>query len=458
MSKETIIAYTDGGSVDVKGQWYGGWGMYLNYPNGTEVQVYQGMPVGTTNNRAEMEGLAKLYEFALDNKWTSVAAHLDSQLVLEGVQFNLPKWKAKQWLKSDGEPVKNQDLWQRLDALQSQVKAANIDFVYKWVKGHSGVIGNEYADAAAKMATAKSIAGEHTEHWIKLTQANDVTAEDAATETKKAKAKKAPPYNALLCGNKILDVANNPDRNDCLYYVTSTETPAKKDIPHRFIGVASADRFEGSVMLNAPEPIMHAIRNKQDQVMLMDYQIPVIYNWSTIRSSKNWQIFFDQGTDCLMPTSKGDLDFWDGTEISYLFRTARCAWFALDTLDVKTNLLAQYRNAPETLTLIDITNEFIETGAKGKITLQDRLARSKRMDVLYKYIPDKRALVIPLVQDKSIPDRNTFNRILKQDKSFTVQLVIHDQTPSTFRWSIIIETPSGIGCFNNPSTNLMLVP
>jgi ribonuclease HI len=463
MSTETIIAYTDGGSVDVNGSWYGGYGIYTQTPSGTETITYQGMPVGTTNNRAEIQGLVKLYEMAVSNNWMHVTAHLDSQLVLKGNASYIKGWMANGWKTQAGEPVKNVDLWKNLYSAKQTALDKGIVFDFKWVKGHSGIKGNDYADDGAKKATAKSIAGDYDLYTFDPNAPDEpVVAVEPVEDTKpgkKEKVKKAPPYNPLLCGNKLLDVTNVPGRDPRIYYTTTAESAAKKDVKHRFIGVSSADRFEGVVMLDTPDPIMETIRDCQDRALKLDYQIPVIYNWSTIISAKNWQVFYENGASCLIPTKRGDLDFWDkDTEISYVFRTARCAWFALDTMDVKLKLLQDYLASPDKYTVVDVTDKFLTVGPKGKKEIPAILGKVKRVDLSYKYDPDKRAIVIPLVQDKSIPDRNTFSRILKQDKDFTVHVMFYDVTPKTLRWACIVKTPSGIGIYNNPSTNLVLIP
>ncbi len=73
----------------------------------------------------------------------AVQLYTDSKYVLQGVTEWLPQWKARGWRTAAREPVKNQDLWERLDAA-----AAAQDIEWHWVKGHSGHEGNEYVDAA----------------------------------------------------------------------------------------------------------------------------------------------------------------------------------------------------------------------------------------------------------------------------------------------------------------------
>ena len=81
----------------------------------------------------------------------SVKLYTDSKYVLQGVTEWLPQWKARGWRTAAREPVKNQDLWEKLDAA-----AAAQDIEWHWVKGHSGDEGNEYVDALANRAIDRS--------------------------------------------------------------------------------------------------------------------------------------------------------------------------------------------------------------------------------------------------------------------------------------------------------------
>jgi ribonuclease HI len=132
--------YTDGACKGNPGP--GGWGVLLTW-GGTEKEMFGG-ELATTNNRMEMmaviEGLSALKQPC------SITLYIDSQYVLKGMTEWLKGWKARGWLTASKEPVKNVDLWQRLDAL---VNTAGHKIDWRWVKGHAGHPGNERADALA---------------------------------------------------------------------------------------------------------------------------------------------------------------------------------------------------------------------------------------------------------------------------------------------------------------------
>ena len=133
-----IVIYTDGACKGNPGP--GGWGALLEY-NGTSKALKGGESL-TTNNRMELMAAISALE-ALREACT-VQLYTDSVYVRSGLLEWLPGWKKRGWKTADKKPVKNQDLWQRLDAA-----AARHQVEWHWVKGHSGHPGNEAADRLA---------------------------------------------------------------------------------------------------------------------------------------------------------------------------------------------------------------------------------------------------------------------------------------------------------------------
>jgi ribonuclease HI len=139
--EETVVIYTDGACKGNPGP--GGWGVILRYKN--EIKELYGNEAMTTNNRMELTATIKAFE-AL-KKPCSVLIYCDSKYVLQGITEWMTSWKKKGWKTASKTPVKNEDLWRRLDAA---IAPHRIE--WKWVKGHSGDAGNERADALANLA------------------------------------------------------------------------------------------------------------------------------------------------------------------------------------------------------------------------------------------------------------------------------------------------------------------
>jgi len=139
--KPHLKAYTDGACSGNPGP--GGWGAVLHY-QGLEQDLSGGEPQ-TTNNRMEMEAAIGLLE-ALPHP-AHIEIYTDSQYLRDGITQWMTNWKKNGWMTSDKKPVKNKDLWLRLDELTNQHEV-----IWHWIRGHSGHPENERADALARNA------------------------------------------------------------------------------------------------------------------------------------------------------------------------------------------------------------------------------------------------------------------------------------------------------------------
>jgi ribonuclease HI len=137
----TVDIFTDGACRGNPGP--GGWGAILRYGD-TEKELSGGDPA-TTNNRMEM--MAAIMALEALKRPCQVRLHTDSQYLRDGITQWLPGWKARNWRTADKKPVKNVDLWQRLDAA-----AAPHRVEWLWVRGHAGHPENTRADALARAA------------------------------------------------------------------------------------------------------------------------------------------------------------------------------------------------------------------------------------------------------------------------------------------------------------------
>ncbi|MCZ8061477.1 ribonuclease HI [Silanimonas sp.] len=136
---KSIEIHTDGACLGNPGP--GGWAALLRF-NGTERELAGG-EAQTTNNRMELMGAIAALE-ALKEP-CAVVLHSDSKYVLQGISEWMPGWKRKGWKTAGGGAVKNQDLWQRLDAAAAQHR-----MTWTWVKGHAGHVDNERVDVLAR--------------------------------------------------------------------------------------------------------------------------------------------------------------------------------------------------------------------------------------------------------------------------------------------------------------------
>lgn len=135
--------YTDGSSLGNPGP--GGWGVIL--VKNDKVYTYSGGNKYTTNNRMEMTAVIKALEII---KTKELVIHTDSNYTKQGLEKWIINWKKRNWIKSDGKPVLNKDLWMQLDKLNETYKPE-----IKYIKAHAGHKYNEMADVLAKSEAKK---------------------------------------------------------------------------------------------------------------------------------------------------------------------------------------------------------------------------------------------------------------------------------------------------------------
>jgi ribonuclease HI len=138
MSEGFVEIYSDGACRGNPGP--GGWGVLLRY-DGREKELWGG-EAATTNNRMELMAAIRALE-ALKRP-SRVKLYTDSLYVMKGISAWIGHWKRRGWRTADKKPVKNEDLWRRLDEL-----AAKHDIEWHWVRGHAGHPENERADQLA---------------------------------------------------------------------------------------------------------------------------------------------------------------------------------------------------------------------------------------------------------------------------------------------------------------------
>ena len=142
-----VIIYTDGACRGNPGP--GGWGAILRF--GEREKELSGGELHTTNNRMEL--MAAIMALETLKRACRVDLYTDSQYVRNGITQWIGGWKARGWRTAGNDPVKNADLWQRLDEARRRHEVN-----WHWVRGHDGNAGNERADKLTQRAIAEQLA------------------------------------------------------------------------------------------------------------------------------------------------------------------------------------------------------------------------------------------------------------------------------------------------------------
>ena len=140
-SRQIVEIFTDGACSGNPGP--GGWGAVLRY--GDVEKELNGSEEATTNNRMELMAAIRAIEAV--KRPCEIHLHTDSEYLRQGITSWIHSWKARGWKTADKKPVKNVDLWQRLEAA-----IETHDVKWHWVKGHSGHKENDRADELARLA------------------------------------------------------------------------------------------------------------------------------------------------------------------------------------------------------------------------------------------------------------------------------------------------------------------
>jgi ribonuclease HI len=135
-----VVIYTDGGCWPNPGA--GGWGAVVTMPAGEVVELAGGENP-SSNNRMELMAPICALEY-LPGPCT-VKLYSDSEYVVKGITSWINGWKAKNWITKTKQPVKNRELWERLDAARHRHHVT-----FEWVRGHCGIAGNERADSLSQ--------------------------------------------------------------------------------------------------------------------------------------------------------------------------------------------------------------------------------------------------------------------------------------------------------------------
>ncbi|QNI20961.1 ribonuclease H [Vibrio phage vB_pir03] len=451
---KSVTIHTDGGATaDAEVGYYGGWGVHISVDEeDTELLICAACPHGDTNNRAEQRAYIRAMKWVLENDVTYARFILDSKYVIEGSMQYIHIWEANNWVTKEGKPVKNRDLWIMIDALQQQMQSKNIKYRLDWVKGHSGKHGNEMADQGATRGTAFARASDFDERILDVKSMQEEV-EAKAAERKKVKA--VDPFG-LLCGRRMLEVMNAERMtvDGKRAYMTCSYDDTDP-IKARGLGVHSGERFEGLVVPNEQLEAYETVVNHQESILSDSLIRPTIVYWDKLKSTQTWKQLALDGIGIFLQR-RDDLVLSDkATPITKYLNPPRQARRCLESMTNKKEIIESLLAGGD-YDRIDVTDLFFEENAKGKLAIRPDIAKEKSVE--YNWKVDSRTARIIMAFDYEIPNRNSLAKTLKQGKEIKCELIITDRTENTFRWHMLVTTPIGYGLFNNPSTNLYVLP
>lgn len=447
MSTESVALIYPDGATSGNGEptSISGWGTVVKI-GGRVFEGHGGLPMGSTNNQAELVAFTESLKFIATHGIVKFHAFPDSQYVINGWKSWMHGWAKRNW-----EDVKNVEYWKALAELRKTISGN-----FTWVKGHNGHTENERADTLALNSKELAKANDFTVYWEEIS-ATETVSEDGDNDTqgvpaaKAAKAPKVAEPNALLCGAYLLTQCGGSFKyNGLTHYTCSFESD--KDIKTRFLGVASPYRFEGVVILKERIPMLDALHAEQTARVDSYYAVPTVFNWGSIKSAKTWKLLHEGYEDGLKLVNN-DLWYKDDIHLTHFLSTPAMAFDCIDSMEAKEVLLkAVMDNSPHVIK-VDVTGSFVEMDSKGKPVCKPELTSIRKMFIQVDVLGNM--VNVPLVFKQNGPDRNSIAKLLKQTKNVKVSIIIHDISKGGCRWSVMVESDDAVACYNNPSTNII---
>lgn len=462
-----ITFYTDGGErKDPTGKPHGGWGVYVRAEEysvtfgGTVTDLSE--PV--TNNKAELTAFIKSLKAARFLKDKKPIIYLDSQYVKKPVETKgLQRWKQRQWIKSDGQPVKNKPYWEEII-----VSLNGLTPELHWVKGHSGDVGNDAADEGATAGVDYSIAGTVDKVFVKVNSGKDkvplalyqlfgAEVPDRDPEVKVKKAKVEPPHSMLMCSRIIATSDRNYQTYDEFKVYYQATYNDKDDIKARNFGKPDANCAMAISYLKTEEVVISELLTKQRAYLPSGMIKPIIIGWDKVKTSTSWPDYVSGiNVEALVFGKHFDGNLGDKLILQYLDRP-RLAMDGIEALNLMDALFRTFHKKQFTGEVIDLTETLFTATVNNKgvtkYVANKDVADTEPVMVKVKHACNKDARVIPRLH---MPDRNGLNRVAKAAKEeVKAYMLVTDITKFSYRFYIILEIDGEFTIYGNPYSNII---
>jgi len=455
----SIEAYTDGSTIPNPGP--SGYGFYAIDDTKIVYHGYGSAGINATNNIAELTAVIKFLRFIKTiPSIETITINSDSKYVVDNIQF-ISKWESKNWESSTGELIKNIVLWQQL---QEELKYLNNKKIsFKWVRGHSGILGNETADINANKGRIALMHGDIndiviTENSVHPIEEESIIKEGNKTKPeKKVKKKAIIPLNPLFTGKRWFFISNKPIQlsDGRFFYLSSTyKEDAKK--PNQNLGKRSPDTSYSILLTKNNISELDSLRDKYN-INFSNMHLPVIGDMATITKASNWTTIVESQN--ALTVIKGELAVMpDSTVLAYIVNPPKLVFRLEDIYNYGFTLLSKFENKDPNIVFIDITDNIL-TKVKDKQTINSNFILGMNSytipDVV---ISDILISDVKLQIGVDLPVRNTFTGLLKQTKEpIKVTLAIFEITGNSFRIVTIIENEDNLGIYYSPDSNYRLV-
>lgn len=421
-----------------------------------------------TNNVAELQAMINALQFTYDKGVSHALLRLDSKYAMDNYQAQMDKWKANGWIKSDGQPVANQGLWEKAMALRDMLKETGQKVEMQWVKGHSNEPGNETVDKFCTRAMLAAANGTPVE-YKQISPAKGFW----TRKTERSRMLNQPHWYFHALNRDGIQTA---DGRFVYYSGFSGKGGAQKDgddkkevDPIELFGKRVSDARFSIAYLKNPDPVMEHLRETCIEMAQGRYLGLMVGELRNILASNHYLDIEEFGTKLLKRDHSrlrlsNPLSADNDVLLTREIRPARLAYMAIDTINALERVLQQHIEQPNqgAMRSTDITDILYETDDSKKkqvVKLKSHISNTSRsLDVKAGYAvraDDHKDFTLKLTLGLDLPDRNTLAALASEGVKAWV--VTWPESSEAIRYATIIESEGDIGLWCAAYSNLQLI-
>jgi len=437
--------YTDGGCRPNPGD--AGWGFYSERLGDEGKNVYcmgfGGIEGVSTNNAAEIKALAEAFKYLpketneVSGPW-SAEFFIDSKYVIKNFE-TLNKTAANDFKDKEGNPIANHMEWKELHAASNERKDSGT-WKVTWVKGHSGVYGNEEADKAATYGIVCTRNCNYDINYVR------------GTVGKKLPKPKVMIHPFIAGSRGIHYIGEETKKIEDLYFYASSTFTDKKEDKLKNAGKLASDTLVTACLIKEPVEVFDSLlkgfdKERMPGTMALSYVDRIKQKWSEVVDSPV-PLVSNKRTAVLTMEKEPLIGSPENPHIFYKLED--------NVSFLVTQLYGRYKDG-ELKVVTDITDLIYTTSSKGKITIaKDFGVPRKTFDVKINPSVDKDYVVNVGID---IPIRNMFSALLKMDDTIpvSVKLVCYEEEQFGFRFFCVIERDGELLLTYSPQSNLRLI-